>query len=456
MKFASRFPSAPKRIAAIPALVLLAAAASVSASVAAGDTLRLNVKQAMDMARAGGYSAELARSKALESRTRLSEARGALLPHVGATASDVLRSFDLPAMGLSFPPSADGPALPNKIGPFNAQDARVNGRLSLIDASAWKRYGALRKDAESGSLEAAAAEENSALAAAEAYLALSRARALLASRRSELALASQLAELSQAQKQAGVASQLEVLRAQGQVSQARSALSAASGGEEQARYALLRAVGADLDAVPVLTDTLALSDAGTDAAPSSALSASLPASLPEIAAAEKRKEAALAEMGSLRSEVLPTLDLAGDYGLSGRRLNARAEWTETVALQLNWNLWDGGRRRARIAQQAERLRQADLRIREARAGAGQSLRESASAMKTLREEAAFALERVKLSEEEERMAREKFRSGASGNLEVISAQGSVSLAHQAYIDALYGFNRARVEYLKAAHRMAEI
>jgi outer membrane protein TolC len=442
--------------------MIFAASALLAASLAfqaAPDTVRLGLRQAMDMARLEGFQAGMARSMARETRGRLGEARGALLPRVGATASDVLRSFDLPAMGLAFPPSEDGPVFPNKVGPFNAQDARMYGKVPLIDAAGWKRYQAARHEAELGSLEADAAEEGAALMAAEAYLAFSRAQALLASRRSELSLATQLADLSAAQKQAGAASQIEVLRAQGQVSSAKSALSAATGGEQQARYALLRVIGGDLDAVPLLLDSLSLPEGplpGESLSGTSAAGAGPAPSLPEIAAAAKRKEAAQAELGSLRMEGLPTLELSGDYGLSGRRLNARAEWTETVALQLNWNLWDGGRRRARMSQQAERVRQADLRIREATESAREDLRESSSAMKTLREEAAFALERVRFSEEEERMAREKFRSGASGNLEVISAQASVSLAHQAYIDAVYGFSRARVEYLKAAHRMAEI
>ncbi|MDB5104952.1 MAG: outer rane efflux protein [Fibrobacteres bacterium] len=438
--------------------------AAALALQAGSDTVRVGLRQAMDLGRAAGYQAALARSRAAEAEGRLGEARGALLPRVGATAWDAVRSIDLPAMGLSFPASGDAPAFPNKIGPFNAQDARVNGRVSLIDAAGWNRYRAAGRAVELGRLEAEAVEENSALSAAEAYLALARARALLDSRRSELALASQLAELSLAQKQAGSAAQIEVLRAQGQVSAARSALTAASGGEERARYAFLRIIGKDLDAVPVLSDPLPIAAgmppgsaeaAGAPAeTPGDSLSALPP--LPEIAAAEKRKQAALLEMRSLRSELIPTLDLAGDYGLSGRRLNARAEWTENIMLQLNWTIWEGGRRRARLSQQAERLRQADLGIREARLAARQDLRESASAMRTLREESAFSLERVRLSEEEERLSREKFRSGAAGNLEVISAQASVSLAHQAYIDAIYGYGRARLEYLKAAHRLSEI
>jgi outer membrane protein TolC len=245
---------------------------------------------------------------------------------------------------------------------------------------------------------------------------------------------------------------LELLRAQGQESTAKGALASALASEENARYALLRLLGLDLDAMPVLTDSLSLTAVAPSAAPDS-LGA---AARPEIAAAESRRAAAQAEMGALRSEFFPTVDLFGDYGLSGRRLNERAEWTETIAVQLNWTLWDGGRRKAKLSEQAEKLRQADLSRGESRQSAREEIRSSATAMKALREVAGYALERVKMAEEEERLAREKFRTGASGNLEVISAQASVSQAHQAYIDALFGYNRARLEYLRAAHRLSEI
>ncbi len=431
-------------IAAFLAAPLLVAQAAMQAGP---DTLRLTLRQAMEAAQSTGYAAQAARSRSAEAQSRVSESRAALLPHFGATASDVVRSFDLPAMGLSFPAGNGASAFPNLIEPFNAQDARVNGRLSLIDAANWKRYAAARGEAEGGGYEAQAAAEGAELGAAEAYLALERARALVASRRAEASLAVQLAELSRAQQQAGAATRLETLRAEGQVSNANSGVAAAEGEEERARYVLLRAVGASLDAMPVLGDTLGLPEPPA---------ASAAGTLPEVAAADARERAARAQLSALRAEALPTVDLSGDYGLSGRRLNERAEWTEDLALTLNWSIWDGGSRHARLAAQSEKAKQAALASRDMRQAAEEGLRSASSAMRSLRAEAGFARERSALAEEEERLAREKFKSGASGNLEVISAQASVSLAHQAYIDAAYGYNRARLEYLRAAHRLGDL
>ncbi|MBW8886513.1 MAG: TolC family protein [Fibrobacteres bacterium] len=430
------------------AAFLLVPCLTVQAGPQSGpDTLRLTLRQAMEAAQSSGYAAQAARSRSAEARSRVNESRAALLPHFGASAFEARRSFDLPAMGLSFPSGSGAPAFPQLVGPFNVQDARVNGRLSLIDVANWKRYAAARGEAEGGGYEAEAAAEGAELGAAEAYLALERARALVASRHAEASLATQLAELSRAQQQAGAATRLETLRAEGQVSNANSGVAAAEGEEERARYVLLRAVGASLDAMPVLGDTLGLPEPPT---------ASAAGAMPEVAAADARERAARDQVSALRAEVLPTVELSGDYGLSGPRLDDRSEWTENIALTLNWNLWDGGSRRARLAAQSENAKQAALASRDIRDAAEQGLRSASSAMRSLRAEAGFARERAALAEEEERLAREKFKSGASGNLEVISAQASVSLAHQAYIDAAYGYNRARLEYLRAAHRLGDL
>lgn len=424
------------------------------------DTLTLGLRQAMDAARKDAYQAEAARSRSRELRGKAEESRSALLPHVGASATDLLRSFDLPAMGLSFPATEGSPQFPNLIGPYNSQDARINGRIALFDAPAWKHWRAARLEAEKGRLEAAAAEDGVAAAAAEAYYALSRARSLVVSRKSELSLASRLASLTAAQLDAGTATRIEVLRADGQVSASRSALAAAEGAEEQARYVLLRILGLDLGVMPVLSDSLELGAGDqADGAVTAGAEAPVPdaiAERPDVRAADMEVRAARKSRAAVGASLLPSLELAGDYGLSGRKLNSRAEWTETLALQLNWNLWDGGKRGAQRGEAEERVRQADLKAREIRAAAAEESRSARSAMQAARQVALFASERMRFAEEEESLARQRFESGGSGNLEVISAQASVSLAHQAYYDALYGYNRARLEYLKASHRLSAL
>jgi outer membrane protein len=436
------------------ALACLSVAAVAAVSAQGADTFKLSLRQAMDGARNGAFARQIAASKAREAGARAEESRGALLPHIGASATDIVRSFNLSAMGLTFPTPAGGTPLPNLVDPFNTEDIRVNGHVTF-DAASWKRYRASAGEGEAAQWDERAAGEAVSLAGAEAYLLLARARALVAAKRAELAMASQLSDLTRTQKQAGAATQIEVLRADGQLASVRMALAGSTGGEEQARYVLLRILGMGLDTLPELTDSLALSPSDPPAISGAALD-SLAASGPEAVAAEKTAEAARRRLSAARSEYLPTLELGGDYGIIGRTLTGGSEWTETAIAQLNWNLWDGGARHARLAGQTESLKQAELRLREARAAAEQEIRSTSASLRATREQAERARERVGLAEEEARLAEARFRSGASGNLEVITAEGSVSLAHEAYIDALYAYGRARLEYLRAIHRLSEV
>ncbi len=415
----------------------------------APDTLRLSLRQAMEAARTGSFKARLALSQTRVMAEKTEEARGALMPQFGATASDVRRSFDLPAlMGQPFQ------GFPDLVGPFNAEDARLNGRISLLNAPAWERYRAAQADQASSGLDARAARDDAATMAAAAYLSLERARALIQARTLEVAMAQRLDTLTRAQKRAGAANQVDVLRAQGQLSSVQSMLDAATGQEEQARYTLLRVLGAPLTAYPVLADTLSLetpqaADSVDDLLPGAV------AARPEVAAADQHAEAARAQLSAAKYDWFPTLDLYGDYGLSGLQFSANAKWTETIALQLNWNLWQGGQREARIGEQREKVHEADLERRDARTGVEEDIRAAAAGMRSARDQAVHALDRARYADEEARLAEERFRSGESGNLEVITAQGSVSLAHEAAIDAVYTYNRARLEFFRAANRLAD-
>jgi outer membrane protein len=427
-------------------------------SAAPQDTLRLSLRQVMDTARSAAVSVQLARSHSAEMEASVGEARGALLPHLGASATDGIRSEDLPAQGLSAAAfgftGPNAPVIPNLIPPFNYQDARVNASISLVDISAWKRYEASLRENEGSQWDEQAASEDAVMAAAAAYLDLARARALISARDSELVIAQQLDTLTLAQKQAGSLTRIEVLRAQGQLSSAQSARAAASGQEEQARFALLRILGLNMATYPELTDTLSLEGGNAEVSDSSSVDAAV-SSRPEVLSADKQAEAARENLGALKAGYLPTLNVGGDYGLSGRRLDGNAEWTEDLVVQLNWSLWDGGTRDAKQSEQHERLRQAEIRQHDTRDAVEQDFRTSASSMRATREQATHALDQVRFAEEEARLAQERFAAGGSGNLEVITAQNSLSLAHDGYIDALYGYNRARLAFLRAAHRLSE-
>ncbi len=418
------------------------------------DTLRLSLRAAIVKASENGYAAQSGRSESAEAQARVDQARAALLPHVGATATDAVRSFNLATMGLSFTIPGAKP-LPNLVGPFQVQDARVGGRFTLFDAAAWTHWKSSQADAERGAWSEKAASEDAAISAAAAYLALARARALLEFKRAELELANKLEALTRAQQAAGAATRLEIIRAEGQSSSARSGVAAASGQEEQARYILMQSLGLAITAYPLLSDSLYLPESDPTSLPDSAWNGVV-AQIPEVAVADRKAEAARREADALDKEWLPTLGMEGDYGLSGRKLNGNAELTGDISLQASWSLWDGGGRQGRAAAAREKARQADIKLREARSRAEESMRYARAALISFRQQATNGMERVRLAEEEVRLAEERFRSGGSGNLEVISAQGTVSLAHEALLESLHGYARARLEFLRATHRYSEI
>jgi outer membrane protein TolC len=216
---------------------------------------------------------------------------------------------------------------------------------------------------------------------------------------------------------------------------------------------LLQVLNQPLDVEIVTTDTLAVSPA--KAAVSGAGLDAAAQGRPEIAAATVELEAAKADLSVAQAGYMPTVEAFGDYGLNGRRIySGGAQWTEDAAVQLNWSLWDGGGREARIRQQRERLRQAQLRLNDVRTRSSRDARLDQAMLTAAQEEATRAGERASLAEEEARLAAEKFKAGGSGNLEVITAQAGVSAAHAAYVDALYGYNRTRLAALRSLNLLS--
>jgi outer membrane protein TolC len=60
---------------------------------------------------------------------------------------------------------------------------------------------------------------------------------------------------------------------------------------------------------------------------------------------------------------------------------------------------------------------------------------------------------VKLAQDEVAQARDRFSAGVANNIEVISAQDSLSRANDNQILALYRFNQARADYARAIGQM---
>jgi outer membrane protein TolC len=228
------------------------------------------------------------------------------------------------------------------------------------------------------------------------------------------------------------------------------ALLVARNDQRRTRIDLARSLGLAPDAPIELTDTLGptLAQAdlpdGRDAQVSGALE-----HRPDLAVGNARVRAAQQAAQAISAERLPRLDLAAGYGTSGLApLDGTA--TRMVALQITVPILDGFRREGRRAEQKLVVQGTELRNEELRRQIAADVDAARLDLASAGEQQVIASERLRLAQDELNQARERFKAGVAGNIEVIEAQVSLIRARDADIDTRYAAAVARVALARAA------
>jgi outer membrane protein TolC len=241
-----------------------------------------------------------------------------------------------------------------------------------------------------------------------------------------------------------VSASIDVTRARTQLAEAAGRLIVASNQLDRARIDLARALGIDPTTPITLTDTLnaQLGAADVPADRSAALAQGV-AVRPDLAAELARGAAARTAASAISSERLPRLELEADYGLSGVAL-ASALSTRQVAVQVTLPILDGFRREGRLAEQQAVVRESDVRARDLREQVSADVDGALLDLRSAVAQQMIATERLQLAAEEVSQARQRFRAGVAGNIEVINAQASLLHARDADIDARFAAVSARI------------
>jgi outer membrane protein TolC len=170
---------------------------------------------------------------------------------------------------------------------------------------------------------------------------------------------------------------------------------------------------------------------------------------PDLQAERARGDAARSAKSAILAERLPRLDVAADYGVNGLTPGSSIA-TRQVGVQVTIPILDGFRREGRAAEQEAVVRETEVRARDLRqqivADVDGALLDLASA----EAQQAIAAERLNLANDELAQARERFKAGVAGNIEVIDAQSSLLRARDTDIDARSAAAMARVALAHAA------
>ena len=434
---------------------ILLSAASLSAQeipgaakIATGQPAALSYEEAVKLAIDNNLATLRARERRNEARGQQEQARAPLLPNVSGVAYQADLTENLVALG--FQPGTFPGFNTTFLGPFKNFDARLLLRQTVFDLSAIRNYQAGKAGVRVAELNEALAREEVASRAGLTYLEALRADRAVVAAQANVELAQALLKLAQDQRNAGVATGVDVIRAQTRLAEQQVGLAQAQTDSEQARLNLQRLIGLPLGNPLTLTDQLRFVE---DPLPSVEMAvAQAGKDRREIQVAEEENRVSKLEVQSARAEHLPSLEVVGDYGSSGITPGNFALPTRRVAVQLNVPIFNGGLTQGRVTAAASRQRQTELSLANIRGQVEEDVRLALTTLRTAAVQVRAADESVTLAQRELEMARDRFRAGVADNLEVITAQTSLANARVSQVTALAQHNAARLNLAAALGR----
>jgi len=408
----------------------------------------LSLEQAISLAIDNNLATLLAKERQNEARGFQKETRSGLLPNISGTAYQASLTENLAALGFT---GAKFPGITSTfIGPFKNFDARARFQQTIFNLSVLRNYQAGRASVRAAQFEEAIAREQVATAAALAYLESLRADRSVAAAEANLNLAQTLLQLAQDQRDAGVATGVDVTRAQTRLAQEQVRLSRAQTDDEEARLQLERIAGLPLGSSFSLTDPLRFA---TDALPAIETAvATAEDTRAEIRAAEAQLNVNQLEARAVRAEQLPSLEFLGDYGISGVTPANSALPTRRYAIQLDVPIFNGGLTRGRMQVATAREREAQLQLDTVRGQVAEDVRLAYSALRTTADTVRAADQAVTLAERELQMAQDRYRAGVGDSIELVTAQTTLANARLDQVAALATYNGARLNLAAALGR----
>ncbi len=395
--------------------------------------------------------ASQARVDAAESRT--TEARSALLPQVKVSGRAAVLS-EVPEFSLTLPVIGKQTLFPSILRNYGA---RLTIQQSLFTGFRVKNNVEIsERNASAAGFEYARDQSDLRLAVTTAYWNLYR------SRRMEAVLAQTVEQVSahledvKNFRSQGMATDLDVLKVQTQLSDIQVRHAEAGGNAHIARMSLNSLVGRPLETALVPADSP--QTAGELRVPAekqvTAYMERARSSRVEVAAARERLAMQEAAVAAARGGWYPQVVLLANYDYARpnqRIIPPKDSWEKSwdVGVSLQWNLWDWFATSSQTSQAQAGVVQTEAMVRQVHDAvaleAAQSYFRTAEAGKRI-EVAVFGTQQA---EESFRITRERFKQGLSSNTELLDAETALLQARLNETNAVVDFVIQR-EKLKRA------
>lgn len=367
-------------------------------------------------------------------------ALSALLPTVSGSVSENVQQTNIAVFGFRFP------GIPKIIGPFGYSDARASAEMKLLDWSARRSAQAAAQSVRASDLGMQDARDLVVQAVANAYLTIIADAARADASRAEVDTAQALYERARDQHAAGVSPAIDELRAQVELKSRQQQLLANENQLAKGKLNLSQVIGLPASQPFELAD----------AAPYSPLEGLTPeqsverahqsradyqSAAAQLRAAEISRQAAVAER-------YPTISVNGNYGVDGINFG-QSHGTFAFAGAVKFNIFDGGRIRADVAQSDAVIQQRKDEIADLERRIDVEVRSALLDLKSAADQVAVSESNLDLANQTLTQARDRFAAGVTDNIEVVQAQDAVANAQETVISSRYAHNLAKVSLARA-------
>lgn len=402
---------------------LLALAAVVSAAPV--DAIELNLNRTVELALAQNPGLQSAADRREEVASQIRQARADAFPQLTLVSSwdrarnpSLLNSKDFEEFLKQFP---DGTFRPAEQTLYTAQ-VQVSQPLFT-----WGKIGAAIELAELATRAVGAqidgAMLDTALSAVRAYLDLRSSRAALRVIELQEEAREAALEVVRARFAAGDATRLELLRAEAALAEVAPAVARTRGAVAVAESALRAVLGLE-PGVPISVPDTPEQPPRT-LPPSEVLVGAALMNRPELSDLHYQEEARERQRRVIQADGRPNADLTGAYGRQARLADDLtdslfADWR--VGVNLRWELFDGGRRRAQVAQVGSQIRQLRWQQREMRSTVAFQVEQAWHAAVAAAASWQAAEVAARATREASRIARENYEQGVALQADLLDTQ----------------------------------
>ena len=401
---------------------------------------RLTLRDAIQKALQANLNVLVANTQVEEAEgTRMRRLSAALLPRVRVQSYANFQNRSLSAFGIT------APGFPAVIGPFSNYDFRFYADQNIVDLQSYRGWRASERALDTSKMDYQDARDLIIRAVAGLYLNAQSAAARVDAAQSRVTDSDVLYKLAKDKHDAGTATGVDVLRSQVQLANDKQALLVARTQYKDSLLDLARNLGMSPSTPLELAEPLCYQPLTQPQAESLAPSALL--ARPDYLSLASQRQGLVEQQRATHARYYPKLSINGNYGGLGRSIGG-VQGIGIIQGQIDFTVFD--RDRSGEAQElASRVQRVDDQIADLRRGIEEDIHEALLNLASAAEQVAVAKEGQDLAQRELELAQDRFQSGTTNNVEVVTAQDELARAQQNYILAVSSHADAKFALARA-------